>query len=318
MEYKFSLKGGSLSSTDVVDHHGKLLVRKTISITNEREFGFYRWYGQYKKTMEMSKHFPEIIPIPDNFQVNDSTYSYTIPYYNNFINGYEYLRNPSADVEKFADQLFKILSNFRSRPRVIPGEWLKLYWNEEVALRLDFAFDNFEDIFEGNKLKIDGHPIVVPTKKYLWDCFNESLPKNINLINTHGNLTLENILYNPNNNKIMFIDLYEENYFDIAVNDISQLQQSCKYFYEERNNGVYEEFDLDINCSFSKPNNLNKFNEMLEQFIKKNIPNQEMKLLKSYAASQFFRMIPFKFHHSKVQAKYFFLLACQVMDDVCA
>jgi len=34
MEYKFSLKGGSLSSTDVVDHHGKLLVRKTISITN--------------------------------------------------------------------------------------------------------------------------------------------------------------------------------------------------------------------------------------------------------------------------------------------
>ena len=69
MQYKFSLKGGSLSSTDVVIENNVCLVRKSISATSEREFGFTRWYGQYKKMQRLSDKFPDLVPSPHNFDV---------------------------------------------------------------------------------------------------------------------------------------------------------------------------------------------------------------------------------------------------------
>jgi len=315
MDYKFSLKGGSFSSTDVVEYKGELLVRKKISFSEDREYGFYRWYGQYKKMLSMSKKYPELIPAPNNFKVDDKTYSYTIPYYKDFINAYEYLNGPSANVEKFANGLFKILLKFQENVQNVPGDWLKLYWNEEVSLRIDFAYRYFKDIFDGKPYHIDGRVVEISTKEKLVSVFNSEIPININLVDTHGNLTLENILYNPKEDKILFIDLYEENYFDVAVNDISQLQQSCKYFYEDRNIANCKEIDRNVVCNFKSSKNLYLFNDLLEIFIHRNFSKQDEKLIKLFAASQFYRMIPFKFHHSKVHAKYFFLLACKIMED---
>ena len=211
MQYKFSLKGGSLSSTDVVIENNVYLVRKSISATSEREFGFARWYGQYKKMQRLSDKFPDLVPSPDNFDVKKDTYSFTVPYYQNHINAFEYLNDPESVPEQMAEHLFRVLDKLWSEPKSIPAKWLKIYWNEEVAFRLNFMLQNFSDLSEGKVFLLDSVPVRIPNMDNIWTIFEKHLPKNINLVESHGNLTLENILFDPKNNDIKFIDLYEEN-----------------------------------------------------------------------------------------------------------
>lgn len=316
MQYKFSLKGGSLSSTDVVMHKNDFLVRKSISAISEREFGFTRWYGQYKKMQRLSNNFPDLVPPPLNFVVKDETYSFTVPYYKNHYNAYDYLMDSESDPKNFAEKLFSALSNVWSETKPVPANWLKIYWNEEVILRIKYMFNNFSELIEERFFLLDGSEVQIPTMDTVWNIFEKNLPNSINLVETHGNLTLENILFDPKKNDIKFIDLYEENYFEIAINDISQLQQSCKYFYEARTCGKYVENELTIQCHFTASENLKQFDCLLEEFISSEVSNHEIKLMKLYAASQFFRMAPFKMAHSRTEAKYFFLLACKILGEI--
>ncbi|MDC3090363.1 hypothetical protein OA340_00505 [Paracoccaceae bacterium] len=316
MQYKFSLKGGSLSSTDVVMNENDFLVRKSISAISEREFGFARWYGQYKKMQRLSNNFPDLVPSPLNFVVKDETYSFTVPYYNNHFNAYDYLTDSGSDPKKFAEQLFSALSNLWSETKPVPASWLKIYWNEEVILRIKYMFHSFSELIEEKVFLLDGDEVQIPTIDAVWNIFEKNLPKRISLVETHGNLTLENILFDPKRNDIKLIDLYDENYFDIAINDLSQLQQSCKYFYEARTSGKYVDDGLVIQCTFTASENLKQFATLLEEFVSSEVSNHEIKLMKLYAASQFFRMAPFKMARSRTEAKYFFLLACKILGEV--
>ena len=55
-------KGGSLSSTNLIEDRGELFVRKSVSLINNREYGFQRWYSQLKKLQRYSVMFPGLFP----------------------------------------------------------------------------------------------------------------------------------------------------------------------------------------------------------------------------------------------------------------
>jgi hypothetical protein len=55
------LKGGSLSSTFLIKEKNRKKIRKQVSLTKNREYGFVRWYSQLKKIQKYNKLFPEIV-----------------------------------------------------------------------------------------------------------------------------------------------------------------------------------------------------------------------------------------------------------------
>ena len=44
-----TFKGGSLSSTLLMQDNKDMFVRKTVSLVENREYGYQRWYSQLKK-----------------------------------------------------------------------------------------------------------------------------------------------------------------------------------------------------------------------------------------------------------------------------
>ena len=87
---------------------------------------------------------------------------------------------------------------------------------------------------------------------------------------THGNLTLENILYLKEKNKIYFIDPYEENIIDSPLAEYSQLLQSSNSLYEIYNSGTPVVFENKVNMDVSIPTGLRIFNNKLLNSIKEN------------------------------------------------
>ena len=110
----------------------------------------------------------------------------------------------------------------------------------------------------------------------------------------HGNLTLENILYNPNNGSLMLIDPYAETYCDSIIGDISQIYQSCLSGYEytlsycDRHDfSIFPYLESDLPLSYTRF--YNHFTASLSAY-----PFLESDSIELFRASQFTRMFPFK------------------------
>ena len=92
------LKGGSLSKTVLVDTPKGMVVRKLISIENNREFGFYRLLSQYKKLQKFSVIFPDIFPKIFSSGINKGYYFFDIEYFQDAVNCYEFLCSEKNEV----------------------------------------------------------------------------------------------------------------------------------------------------------------------------------------------------------------------------
>ena len=233
-------KGGSLSGTFVIKKKNKLLVRKQVSLKKNREFGFQRWLTQLKKIQYYNSRIRNIFPnIIDSGATSQKAY-FDIKYFKNYQNCFEYLnREKKINVKKL---LSKILSKSKKLHRIkIPTitNNIQLYFEEEIDQRVKILkkkinknfFIKSHIYYNNEKVLHLGSELNFLKKIF----FNHS-----NLINetfVHGNLTLENILYNQKD--IIFIDPYEENYIDTIYNDYSQLLQSCNSNYELINNSKF-------------------------------------------------------------------------------
>ena len=129
---------------------------------------------------------------------------------------------------------------------------------------------------------------------------------------THGNLTLENILYNVDSDKIYYIDLYEENIIDSKLADYSQILQSCNSKYEIFNNLVPTIIDNNVTIDIINYDGLNYFNELFNNYIK----DENLIVIKLLEISQFLRMLPFKKEISKDHMIFFYSLASKLFNDV--
>jgi hypothetical protein len=313
---KTKLKGGSLSATYLCDHNGKKFIRKEVSTTDSREYGFVRWYSQLKKLQRMGEDFPNLFPRVLNVSVTQDTAYFDIEYFNDFVDLKTFLCSaevPHLTLEKIGTQVFDCLSILHSKTyQAVPGA-AKLYYFEEVIQKIgdavasstDFAqFYNISNYrFHGEK--ISGIQEYLPAIEQFFSNFNVTTECYV-----HGNPTLENIMYSPVTNDVKFIDLYEEGILDCQALDFSQVLQCSHSHYGFINDNTVNVNGNILSHDLVIPRALQDFNKVFES----KLSNFDMRVLRIFEATQFIRMLPFKCAAQDIiKAKYFYTHACYLL-----
>ena len=318
---KIKLKGGSLSKTSLVIDGSEKYVLKEISLNQNREYGFQRWYSQLKKLQRFEVMFPALFPKLLDFGYSNEYAYFKIEYIENSKNGYEFLSQETnhQKIEIFLKNIFNQLNKIhKTKISYFPNS-LELYFEEEVSQRLNDSLKDEEfKIFAQNK------EIIFQGQKCISLLYNlneyKSLFINNNVLEfesfTHGNVTLENILYVPNTNKVFFIDPYEENIIDNPLTEYSQLLQSSNSLYEFYNSKNIEIKGNRINCNFNPPHGISYFNSLLKSKLRENLSDKEFKLMHLFEISQFVRMLPFKSKEEFDKKIFFYSLASHATDNI--
>ena len=301
MDNKFiieRLKGGSLSETLLYRSQSESFVRKTISLTENREYGFQRWYSQLKKIQRFNVDYPNLFPNLLNYGLDGDNAYFDIEYFENSKNLYEILCKDikQKEINKIFSLLIESFEGLHDEKICSFDSAIELYFREEIVQKINdcLSSSRFKNILEKKYLIYNGEKI---TGVY-WELDNYMKLFSKTYINkkdcfTHGNSTLENILYDSSANKIIFIDPYEENIIDSKFAEYSQILQSCSSKYEYLNN-IKTKFDSKgFTFIDNFPHNLKKFNEMFNLYLRK-LTESDYILVRLFEISQFIRMLPFK------------------------
>ena len=233
---KEKLKGGSLSGTYLITtNENNKFIRKEVSLVENREYGFQRWYSQLKRIQRYSVLFPTIFPNLLDYGHEGDTAYFDIEYIENTTTAHKFLTTVSDNgaIYNFSNALIRTMDVIHKVKMTSSKDAILLYIREEVEKRLNdclldkdfYNFACYENIyFNGEK---------VPSFMKKLDDFKKSFfgYSDLTEVFTHGNLTLENILYSQEKNKIIFIDPYEENIIDSVLAEYSQIYQSSNSKY---------------------------------------------------------------------------------------
>lgn len=290
-----TLKGGSLSETSVVTDGVDTFVRKSISQSREREYGLVRWHSQIRKLQLLKHYLPDVVPPIIRVGAESDTYFYDIPYYSDFITCSSAIESDNNH-DLIARSLVNLLASMYQVTYGSTIGCLSVYVLEEIFKPLRSSFDfidshclaiNSDDkSYVKHRIQLALDYISLHENDYSTYIVSESL--------NHGNLTLENILYNPNTGSLVLIDPYAETYCDSIIGDISQIYQSCLSGYEftvsycERHDfSIFPYLESDLPAPYTRF--YEHFTASLSTY-----PYLKSDFIELFRASQFTRMFPFK------------------------
>ena len=311
------LKGGSLSRTYRLPQYD--LVGKEIVRDKNREYGFVRWYSQLKKLQRYNTQYPNLFPKVIGVNVDEERASFKIEY----MKGFRDIKNILANDTLTDEQIFRIsqavwkglnqLHSVTHEP--IPGAG-KLYFEEEVRQKLNdaIAVPEFVEFYNRGTYEYN-RKIVHGINSSINDL--ENFFKELRLIqeeNIHGNPTLENILYSFEEDRVVFIDVYDESMIDTRFLDYAQVLQCSRSHYGVINdNEVYVE-DTYLYTVVHDTRNFDLFNKHFESEI---VEKRTKEIVDVFEATQFIRMLPFKVLAGDIdKAKFFYVHACYLLSKV--
>lgn len=294
------LKGGSLSGTYLcIPDTGEPFVRKEVSLIGNREYGFQRWYSQLKRLQRYDDLFPGVFPQLIDYGRNSNFAYFDIEYIAETKTIYDFLAETSE--RNIIDEMFARLANVMHQMHKTKLSSFKasanLYIYEEIERRIEACMNSkqFRDftsypeiVFNGKK--VPGLIHVLSEYRKLFNYYFNNPTETY----THGNLTLENILYQPLTGRIIFIDPYEENIIDSALAEYSQVLQSSNSYYEIYNTGTSVIEGNEISQQIDVPCGLVYFNEIFMSFLDCTLSADQVKIVRLLEVSQFARMLPFK------------------------
>jgi len=314
------LKGGSLSSTVLVESDSTKFVRKSVNTTKDREYGFIRWYSQLKKMQRLSELHNSLFPKILNVGYENGNAFFDMEYLSGFTDIKTIFTESNVEdtqIKKINDALWKAFDALHSYTYKSLPNISFLYFIEEIeqkildAKKMSSDFYKFTEqdyyIFNGNKIS--------NLAKYKSSL--EKIFKNLKIDlegNIHGNPTLENIMYSFDENRVVFIDPYEESVVDTKYLDYSMVLQCSRSYYGFINdNSVSIDFPH-INKNNKKiPHPFIHFNTSFEEELTKRVKN--LNIIFILEASQFIRMLPFKCAAGEVEkAKYFYAHASNLIE----
>lgn len=289
------LKGGSLSKTEVYTDGRNKWVRKSILINDNREYGLVRWQSQLRKLQLLGNQLPENVISVYNAGIKGEYYFFDIPFLPNSHNLYEALQN-GVDSRLIAKKLAKLIKVLASNKlNSIKGS-ISLYIYEEVKRPMLLALEAISD--NVNNLSFDEANILKNRIKKSLNILENLIFRYRNLevyeCLTHGNLTLENAIWDYETENILLIDPYAETYCETILGDVSQIYQSSVSGYEAISNYI---LDQDYSVTDYPYNQITKILENFSIYLKEQISNEQWydeQLLLILRASQFTRMFPFK------------------------
>jgi hypothetical protein len=313
------LKGGSLNSTCLHIDGDCKFVRKTISTTADREYGYVRWYSQLKKLQRFNALIPGSVPQVLDAGINNQGAYFDIEYID--AKDIKTLFKEDAltmyQTERMHSALWFAFDKLHFNEYKPNTSSLKLYFQEEVLQKLNDArqFPEFDQFFQIDSYHHNGETF--KGVKSRLEAFSKLFDRAIDCESyVHGNPTLENILYNPETDKIVFIDLYEEGIVDSRFMDYSQVLQCSSSHYGLLNDSVLEVHGNATDYDIVVPENLKYFDHMFKYELKCRYP-QNYDLVRLFEATQFFRMLPFKCHSGNIEAaKFFYAHACSLVNTL--
>ena len=317
-----SFKGGSLSSTNLIKNdQGQVFVRKSVSLKENREYGFQRWYSQLKKLQRYAVQFPGVFPDVISFGKNDDVAYFDIEYFPGGVNAQEFIEScdDKNKIDSFFEALIEIMKRLHSTVIGSNDGAVDLYIHEEIEQRIEACDQNktFTDFLKHKEIVFNGVRVesfiqsLDQYKVMFQECYT-----NASETFTHGNITLENILYVPAEGRVILIDPYEENVIDSVLAEYSQLLQSTNSKYEMYNceDSIIEgnQITLELKGSFGMDYLNNKIiHQMNEKFTE-----EENIVIRLLEVSQFIRMLPFKMEVDESKMIFFYGLASYLLDIV--
>lgn len=317
------LKGGSLSGTYLITEQGKpSIVRKEVSLVENREYGFQRWYSQLKRQQRYSVLFPEIFPEILNFGVTEDKAYFDMNCIENAVTAQEFIVNcqNAQDIKKIFEAIMdKMQSLYKYKIPTFQAP-IDLYLHEEVDRRLHDCNKTHEFVVFSKNKEIVFNDEVFPSFISQIDSYKslaqKYYPTESTETFTHGNITLENILYVPEQNRVVFIDPYEENVIDSILAEYSQLYQSCNGYYEVLNEMKPEIQKNQVTCNFERNFGLDTFNQLLSEKISAEHSLKEQFSIRIFEISQFIRMLPFKMVIDMEKMMLFYALASKLFFNL--
>ena len=314
------LKGGSLSSTYLIEQDNKKFIRKTVSLTENREYGYVRWYSQLKKLQRYNTEFPRLFPKVLNVSYEKEDAYFDLQYMDGYSDLYTILSGRDLSEHELKKINHALWNAFKELHRIdyVPNSGAALlYFKEEIQQKLIDAnkFDEFNKFYSHGTYELNGEIVhgITNFMDELRNFFTE-----MNLINEeciHGNPTLENTLYSFVDDMIVFVDPYEESIIDSRFLDYSMVLQSSHSLYEHFNNQPINVEDSKVWCNDNQPSdNFRQFNEL---FTSELVESRTKKIVDVLEATQFIRMLPFKCAAGNYDhAKYFYLHACKLFSKI--
>jgi len=315
------LKGGSLSSTYHIKSFDLEFISKEIVRDQNREYGFVRWYSQLKKLQRYNTLYPNLFPQVIDIGVDHNKAYFKIEYMRGFRDIKTILTNDILTDEQIfhmSQSVWKGLNQLHSVAHdPIPGAG-KLYFEEEVQQKITdaLAVPEFAKFYSHGTYEYNGI-IVQGIGASIIDL--ENFFSELTLIqeeNIHGNPTLENILYSFDEDRVVFIDVYDESMIDTRFLDYAQVLQCSRSHY-----GFINDNDVHVGGNvvsttygLQVPKNFETFNYHFESEIAESRTKQ---IVDVFEATQFIRMLPFKVLAGDIdKAKFFYVHACYLLSKV--
>tara|TARA_Y100001958_G_C21219043_1_gene544396 strand:- start:111 stop:1085 length:975 start_codon:yes stop_codon:yes gene_type:complete len=301
------LKGGSFSSTNVISVDGELRVRKSISNKDNREYGLVRWHSQIRKLQILKFFFPDNVPQILETGVSFNSYYFDIPYLTSCKNYYELLKDSNENLSRKAvNALFDLIAKFENIEFGAVKGGLNLFVNEELKEILKSAQKDLEA-----NLDKDSQNIIIKLSdkiensiKYLDENAGTLEALEMNETISHGNLTLENVMFDSEKNIPILIDPYAETYTESILGDVSQLMQSSISNYEKIMEIGEDCIDLNKQPKLIESVGINYLNKRLRNY-NIGLEDEKKNALKILHAGQFVRMFPFKIDKTPKLAAFF-------------
>lgn len=316
------LKGGSLSSTCLVTDGDRRFIRKDVSHDRDREYGFYRWMSQLKKLQRLSALHPALFPRVIGIGADADKAWFDLEYVERSVPLDAWLSGPvtDAEVDRALAAFWAALDTLHAPRRPSFRGGLDLYLSQEVDRALAYCLEDadFRAFTRHERLIFNGEEIppllarvdrlrALGERHWLdpWET------------DTHGNVTLENTLYVPDEGRIVFVDVYEENFVDVVYNEYSQVLQSCSSLYELYNAADAVVDGPRVTLRIDPPPGLARFDRGFQAELRRRLTPDELVITRLYEVTQFTRMLPFKLHVARDKMIFFYGLASRLLDRMC-
>ncbi len=313
--HKTRLKGGSLSGTylcqpdrsqpDPTDQgSNEAFVRKEVSLVHNREYGFQRWYSQLKRMQRFSVLFPGVFPELRTYgmfrdDVHGDMAYFDMEFIPNAVTVQEFLMQTAdrAAIDRMFEALRGVMAQMHGAAIASTAAPMDLYIYEEIEQKILACQGNARFVAFSQYPEIVFNGETVPGLCSVLDEFKalaKTCYRHTTETFTHGNLTLENILYQPRENRIIFIDPYEENIIDSVLAEYSQVYQSCNSKYELYNAATALVDGNRVTCQIPASPGLDYFNGIFSTFLQQHHDADDLVTIRLLEISQFARMLPFK------------------------
>ena len=122
-------------------------------------------------------------------------------------------------------------------------------------------------------------------------------------------------MYSEEEDRIYFIDPYEENIIDNSYNEYSQILQSSNSHYEIYNDSVPRRKDNSVDSNITVPFGISYFNNKFTEYLDEVLSSEEKQMVTFFEISQFIRMLPFKMHTEKEKMFLFYGIASKSINN---